>query len=196
MFYVCLIKQLLSYLLYFIIKQKLFIKNRKGKKMIEIGKKAPTFKLLNQDGKEVTSEDFKEKYLILYFYPKNNTSGCTKEAIDFSNIKESLDKVNAEVVGVSPDSPASHKKFIEKNRLNITLLSDTEKKTMKDYGAWGPKKVCGKECEGVIRSTILISPGGIIEDIWNNVKVRIKKKTGEIKHVKTVLEKLLSIDMK
>ena len=159
--------------------------------MIEIGKKAPTFNLLNQDGDEVTLEGFKGKYLILYFYPKDNTSGCTKEAIDFSDIKEKLDNINADVVGVSPDSIATHKKFIEKNNLKITLLSDKEKTTMKDYGAWGPKKVCGKECEGVIRSTVLISPEGIIEEIWNNVKVRTKKKTGEVKHAETVLEKLL-----
>ncbi|MBW1650416.1 MAG: thioredoxin-dependent thiol peroxidase [Deltaproteobacteria bacterium] len=159
--------------------------------MIAIGKKAPAFNLLNQDGQEVSLENFKGKHLILYFYPKDNTSGCAKEAIDFSDIKEKLDKINAEVAGVSPDSVASHKKFIEKNKLKITLLSDKEKKTMKDYGAWGPKKVCGKECEGVIRSTVLISQEGIIEKIWNNVKVRTKKKTGEVKHAENVLEKLL-----
>jgi peroxiredoxin Q/BCP len=160
--------------------------------MIEIGKKAPAFNLLNQEEKKVELEDFKGKHLILYFYPKDNTSGCTKEAIDFSDIKEKLNKINAEVLGVSPDTVVSHNKFIAKHNLKITLLSDRDKKTMKDYGAWGPKKVCGKECEGVIRSTVLISPEGIIEDIWKNVRVRTKRKTGEVKHAETVLEKLSS----
>ena len=161
--------------------------------MINVGKKAPAFTLLNQNDEKVSLKDFTGKWLVLYFYPKDNTSGCTREAEDFTDTVKQLKKINAAVVGVSPDSTESHRKFIEKYKLGITLLSDENKKVMKKYGAWGLKKNYGKEYEGVIRSTFLISPAGIISEIWQKVKVRVKQKNGEIKHSEKVLERLINL---
>jgi len=143
--------------------------------MITAGTEAPDFCLENQDDKEVSLKDNKGKWIVLYFYPKDNTSKCTKEACDFTESLEDYKKLNATVLGVSPDSTESHRYFIEKQNLGITLLSDPDKKVYKVYGAWGMKKNYGKEYEGVIRSTFIISPEGKIAEAWSKVKVRVKR---------------------
>jgi len=158
--------------------------------MINVGTKAPDFCLKHQDDKEVSLKDYKGKWIVLYFYPKDNTSGCTKEACDFTESLKDYKKLNATVLGVSPDSTESHRGFIEKQSLRITLLSDPDKKVHKAYGAWGMKKNYGKEYEGVIRSTFIISPESKIAEAWNNVKVRVKRKDEETRHVDVVKERL------
>ncbi len=158
---------------------------------VEEGQKAPDFCLqgLTPEGeeKEVCLKDLlKEgKYLVLYFYPKDNTPGCTTEACDFrDNINRIGDR--AVVAGVSPDSIESHKKFKEKYNLNFYLLSDSEKKVLQAYDAYGEKKMYGKTTVGVIRSTYIISPDGIIVKKWRNVKAK-----GHVDKVIQELEKLL-----
>ncbi|MBT6230804.1 MAG: peroxiredoxin [Candidatus Scalindua sp.] len=158
--------------------------------MITVGTKAPNFSLKNQDDKEVSLKDNKGKWIVLYFYPKDNTSGCTKEAGDFTESLKDYKKLNAVIMGVSPDSTESHRNFIEKQDLDITLLSDPDKETHRAYGAWGIKKNYGKEYEGVIRSTFIISPEGKIAEAWSKVKVRVKRKDGETRHVDVVKERL------
>ncbi len=158
--------------------------------MITTGTKAPDFCLENQDDKEVSLKDNKGKWIVLYFYPKDNTSGCTKEACDFTESLKDYEKLNAVILGVSPDSTGSHRNFIEKQSLDITLLSDPDKDTHRAYGAWGMKKNYGKEYEGVIRSTFIISPEGKIAEAWSKVKVRVKRKDGETRHVDVVKERL------
>ena len=158
--------------------------------MKERGKKAPAFKLKNQDDKEIALKDYAGQWVVLYFYPKDNTSGCTKEACDFTDSRREFARLDAVVLGVSPDSTASHRNFMEKHQLGIELLSDPEKKVHKAYGAWGVKKNYGKEYEGVIRSTFIIDPGGKIAEAWTKVKVRIKRKSGEVRHVDVVRERL------
>ena len=150
--------------------------------MIKIGDKAPDFCLPDQDDKEVCLKDLKGKWVVLYFYPKDNTSGCTKEAIGFTENKKEFEKLGAVILGVSPDSTKSHRNFIAKKELNITLLSDTEHKILEMYGAWQLKKMYGREYYGVVRSTFLISPEGKVAFIWPKVKVA--------GHVEKVLEKL------
>ncbi|MFV1977481.1 MAG: peroxiredoxin [Candidatus Scalindua sp.] len=158
--------------------------------MIKVGEKAPDFRLLNQNDDEVSLSDYSGKWLVLYFYPKDNTSGCTKEACDFTESIKDYEDLDAIILGVSPDSTESHRKFIEKHNLYITLLSDPDKKVHKAYGAWGLKKNYGKEYEGVIRSTFIISPGGKIADAWSKVKVRVKRTDDEVRHVDIVKQKL------
>jgi len=158
--------------------------------MVKIGAKAPDFCLQNQDDNDVSLRDFADKWVVLYFYPKDNTSGCTKEACDFTVSLKDFEKLDAVVLGVSPDSTLSHRNFIEKQNLGITLLSDPDKKVLKAYGAWGIKKNYGKEYEGVIRSTCIISPEKKISKIWSNVKVRTKRNNGEVRHVEVVKETL------
>lgn len=152
---------------------------------LKIGDKAPEFCLIDKDNKKVCLGDFKGKYVILYFYPKDNSPGCTTEAIGFTGILPKLQKFDAVVVGVSPDSPESHAKFAEKKDLKVLLLSDEEKKVLKDFGVWGKKKFRGKEYIGVIRSTFLIDPKGKIAHIWPKVSVK-----GHPEEVKKVLEEL------
>ncbi|MDQ1340371.1 MAG: thioredoxin-dependent peroxiredoxin [Campylobacterota bacterium] len=112
--------------------------------MLEVGQKASEFSLPNQDGVEISLKVFKGKWLVLYFYPKDNTQGCTNEACDFTEQVPNFEDLNAVVIGVSPDTQESHLKFIESKKLNITLLSDTDKKVLKSYGAWGVKKITAK----------------------------------------------------
>lgn len=146
------------------------------------GDLAPDFKAVNQDGEFVSLSDFSGKKLILYFYPKDNTSGCTNEACNFRDNYDFWLSKGFAVVGVSPDSVASHQKFIAKNSLPFPLLSDPEKKIIKAYGAWGPKKLYGREYEGLIRSTFVIDEEGKIEEVFN--KVKTKEHTAQI--VKTL----------
>lgn len=149
---------------------------------LKIKDNAPLFSLPNQDNAEISLQDFQGSWVVVYFYPKDKTPGCTTEACDFRDRLELLSARGAVVLGISPDSVKSHQSFISKESLNFTLLSDTQKSVLKSYGAWGPKKLYGKEYEGVIRSTFLINPQGKIAYIWKNVKVK--------GHIAEVLAKL------
>jgi len=157
-------------------------------KQLKIGIKAPDFKLPDAAGDTVSLKDFKDKWLVLYFYPKDNTSGCTTEAIDFTGSLPEFKKLGAAVAGVSPDSCKSHQKFIEKHDLAVTLLSDEAKSVMEKYGVWQLKKMYGKDYFGVVRTTLIIGPDGKIKHIWNNVKV-----AGHIADVLGKLKELQSL---
>lgn len=137
---------------------------------IEIGKKAPAFSLKNQDGKAVQLADFAGRWVVLYFYPHDDTPGCTTQACDFTADLAAFEGLDATVIGCSPDSPESHQKFIKKRALTIPLLSDPEHVTLEKYGAWGEKNMYGKKSMGVIRSTVLIDPAGKIAHHWAKVK--------------------------
>ena len=136
-----------------------------------IGEKAPDFCLQDYQGKKHCLKDFRGKWIVLYFYPKDNTSGCTREAKEFTDAKNEFEKLNAVIIGISKDSPKSHEKFINKHNLNILLLSDEEHSVIEAYGAWGKKKRYGKEYFGTVRSTFLIDPEGRIVKVWKNVRV-------------------------
>lgn len=139
---------------------------------LKIADKAPQFELLNQDGVKISLKDFIGKKVILYFYPKDNTPGCTTQACEFTqNYEKFMDK-NAVIIGISPDSIQSHGQFIEKFKLKHILLSDDEKEVAKNYGVWGVKKNYGKEYEGIIRSTFVIDEKGNIAKIYSNVRVK------------------------
>ena len=157
---------------------------------MEKGDRLPEFSLRDQEDKAISSSDFAGKWLVLYFYPRDNTSGCTREAEDFSALKDDFRNEGCEILGVSPDSSESHIRFREKHNLTIDLLSDPEKTLLTAAGAWGKKKNYGKEYEGVIRSTFLIEPGGTVAEVWKSVVVRRKTKTCEILHAQMVLDKL------
>ncbi len=145
---------------------------------LNIGDKAPDFNGLNQNGDSVRLEDFKGTKLILYFYPKDNTPGCNAEACNLRDNHEMWLSKGYKVIGVSPDKQESHQKFIAKFDLPFPLISDTEKEIIKAYGAWGPKKLYGREYEGLLRSTFVISKDGIIEQIF--MKVKTKDHTNQI----------------
>ena len=138
--------------------------------MLEIGTKAPAFTLPDQDGKMVSLKDFKGQKVVLYFYPKDNTPGCTKQACNFGELLPQFREKGAVVIGVSKDSVASHKKFQEKFGLPFTLLSDPELKVIQDYGVWQEKNMYGKKTMGVVRSTYLIDEKGIIVKAFGKVK--------------------------
>jgi len=138
--------------------------------MLKIKDKAPDFCLPNQNGDTVCLKDFLGKWLVLYFYPKDNTSGCTLEAMEFTDSLEEFKKLNAAVVGISKDSAKSHLNFYNKHSLKVELLSDESASVIKAYGAWGKKKMYGKEYEGTIRSTFIIDPEGNIAYVFDSVK--------------------------
>ncbi|MBT5991302.1 MAG: thioredoxin-dependent thiol peroxidase [Bacteroidetes bacterium] len=139
---------------------------------LKIGDMAPAIKANNQNGEEVNLLDFKGKKVVLYFYPKDSTPGCTQEACNLRDNYNTLIKQGYVVLGVSPDGEKSHLKFIEKHELPFDLLADTEKKILNDYGVWGEKKMYGRTYMGVIRSTFVIDEEGKIEDIIEKVKVK------------------------
>lgn len=139
--------------------------------MIKEGMKAPDFKLKNQDGETISLKDYKGKNVVLYFYPKDNTSGCTKEACNFRDEFPKFKNLDAVILGVSPDSVASHKKFAQKYDLPFTLLSDEEKKVLGEYGVWKEKSMYGKKYMGVERTTVIIDENGKIKKIFPKVKV-------------------------
>jgi len=139
---------------------------------LKAGDKAPEFKGINQDEKELSLSDFKGKKLILYFYPKDNTPGCTAESCNLNENYDALTQAGFEVLGVSPDKIASHNKFIAKHNLSFNLIADTEKEILESYGAWGMKKLYGREYMGVLRTTFVISEDGIIEKIFPKVKTK------------------------
>src|SRR5579883_2618633 len=126
--------------------------------MLNEGDKAVDFSLPDASNSPVKLSDFNGRYVVLYFYPKDDTSGCTKEAIDFSTLHGEFEKLNAVVIGVSPDSVKSHAKFRDKHSLGVTLLADEEKSAIQAYGVWAEKKMYGKSYMGVDRSTFLIGP--------------------------------------
>ncbi len=137
----------------------------------KVGTKAPKFDLESDAGGRLSLGDFKGKWLIVYFYPKDNTPGCTREAQGFTKAAAQLKKLGAEVVGVSKDSVKSHGGFRDKIGIGFPLLSDPDLEAHRAYGAWGKKKMYGKEVEGTIRSTFLITPDGKIARVWSSVKV-------------------------
>ncbi|RFM24572.1 MAG: thioredoxin-dependent thiol peroxidase [Candidatus Thermochlorobacter aerophilum] len=138
--------------------------------LLEVGMQAPNFKTIDQNGEPVTLEQFRGKKVILYFYPKDDTPGCTKEACGFRDNFEKFKKINVEVLGVSVDDEKKHKKFAEKYNLPFRLLADTEKKIVQDYGVWGEKSLYGKKYMGTNRVTYLIDENGKIERVFPKVK--------------------------
>ena len=139
--------------------------------MVEEGKKAPAFKLESSEGDTVSLDDFKGKTVVLYFYPKDDTPGCTREAQGFRDALPKLKKKNAVVLGVSRDSVKSHCGFRDKYDLNFPLLSDPDGKVIRAYGAWGEKNMYGKKSEGIIRTTVVIGPDGKVARVFPKVKV-------------------------
>ncbi|MFA5404952.1 MAG: thioredoxin-dependent thiol peroxidase [Ignavibacteria bacterium] len=140
--------------------------------MLKIGDKAPEFKLTADDGKTYSLKDFKGKKIILYFYPKDMTSGCTAEACDFRDNIKLFQKKKSVVIGVSKDSTDSHKKFKTKYELPFTLLSDENMEMLKEYGVWKEKSMYGRKYMGIERTTFVIDEKGIIKEIYNKVKVK------------------------
>jgi len=134
------------------------------------GKEAPAFSLEGNDGKTHSLEDYKGKTVVVYFYPKDNTPGCTKEACGFRDLNAALKKSSAVVLGVSKDNLDSHNKFVEKFKLPFVLLSDPKLEMMKKYSAYGKKMMYGKEVQGTIRSTVVIGPKGDVIKHWTTVK--------------------------
>ena len=140
-------------------------------KELTIGDKAPAFSLPGDGGKKVTLSGLKGKSVVLYFYPKDDTSGCTAEAIAFTQLAKDFDQAGAAVVGISKDSPASHDKFKKKYALSLILASDEETKMAAAYGVWVEKSMYGRRYMGMERATFLIDGQGIIRNIWRKVKV-------------------------
>ncbi len=136
---------------------------------IEEGKAAPAFTLKDQNGDKVSLKDLRGRHVIVYFYPKDDTPGCTKEACGFRDLWKKIGKQDAEVLGISADGEASHRKFIDKYRLPFRLLCDPDRKVMIKYGAYGEKMMYGKKVEGVIRSTVWIGPDGKVVKHWRKV---------------------------
>lgn len=136
-----------------------------------VGTKAPAFKLPSDDGTTVSLADFKGRKLVLYFYPRADTPGCTREAIDFTKFRPAFEKAETAILGVSADPVKAQDAFKKKHKLKIGLLSDETHKMLEDYGAWGEKSMYGKTFMGVIRTTYLIGPDGRIARVWPKVKV-------------------------
>lgn len=153
--------------------------------MLEVGKPAPDFSLAAHTGGTVTRKSLAGKWAVLYFYPKDSTPGCTTEACDFRDNFARVKKAGALVYGVSADSLASHEKFATAQDLPFPLLSDPDKKTIEAYGAWGEKTMYGRKMMGIIRSTVLIDPKGVVRAVWPKVKVA--------GHVDAVLDKLAEL---
>lgn len=150
-------------------------------KKLKVGDKAPDFNLPGSDGKIYSLNDFRGKKLILYFYPKDMTPGCTTQACNLNENLSRLTKEGYTVVGISPDSVKSHKKFIEKHHLGFLLLSDENKEAVNAYGVWGPKKFMGRTYEGIHRTTFIINEDGIISGIIDKPKVK--------EHAEEILQK-------
>ena len=149
---------------------------------LSVGDNAPDFCLQNQDEEQICLKEYRGKNVILYFYPKDNTPGCSLEAMTFTQYKDEFQQYNTIILGISKDNCQSPQKFIEKKDLNITLISDPEKEIHKKYGVWRLKKFMGREFMGTIRSTFFIDTEGVIQKIWDNVRVK--------DHVENVLEEV------
>ena len=156
--------------------------------MLKIDDKAPEFCLPNQDDVEICSRDLEGKWIVLYFYPKDNTPGCTTEACEFTQVAPDFSELDAIILGVSADSAKKHRNFIEKQNLGITLLSDESTEMMKEYGDWKMKKNYGKEYMGIVRATLIINPDGVVKALWENVRVK--------DHVAKVQAELISLQGK
>jgi thioredoxin-dependent peroxiredoxin len=154
---------------------------------IEVGKKAPNFSVKNQDDETVKLSDLEGRWVVLYFYPKDDTPGCTIEACDFTAGLKDFEGLEATVLGCSPDSPESHRKFIAKYKLKIQLLSDPDHTVLEKYGAWGEKNMYGKISMGVIRSTVIIDPTGKVARHWPKVRAE-----GHAAEVREALKELRS----
>ena len=139
--------------------------------MIKENSKAPIFNLPSSNNQNFEINKNLDKYLVIYFYPRDNTPGCTSEAKDFSKLYKEFKKLDCEVIGISKDNIESHKKFIDKFKIPFQLLSDEKMLALKKYGVWGEKSMYGKKFMGIKRTTVLINPKGKILKIWNNVKV-------------------------
>jgi thioredoxin-dependent peroxiredoxin len=138
---------------------------------LKAGDKAPDFRLLVDDGADITNASFKGRKLVLYAYPKDDTTGCTREAIDFNGLRAAFRAADTEIVGVSADSVASHAKFRKKHDLAFPLASDPDKTMLETYGIWVEKSMYGKKYMGIERTTFLIGKDGMIAAVWNKVKV-------------------------
>ncbi|PAF46570.1 peroxiredoxin [Helicobacter sp. 12S02232-10] len=149
---------------------------------LEVGDQAPDFRLKNQDDIEIGLKDLISKRIVLYFYPKDNTPGCSIEAQDFTEMLHNFAQKGVVVVGISPDSPKSHKKFIQNKELKHILLSDPDRSVASSYGVYGKKMMYGKEVFGIIRSTFVIDTDGRIQKVFYNIKAK--------GHAKEVLENL------
>ena len=154
--------------------------------MLEVGDTIPEFCLPNQDEEEICFRDIKGRWIVLYFYPKDNTPGCTTEACEFTEALPDFSALDAIILGVSPDSPKKHRNFIEKKELGITLLADEDKELCKHFGVWQRKKNFGKEYMGVVRSTFLIAPDGTLAYKWEKVRVK-----GHVEAVRAKLQELV-----
>ena len=139
--------------------------------LIEPGQAAPNFSLHDQEARRRRLEDYLGRWVVLYFYPKDETPGCTTEACDFRDAMNELEAAGAEVLGVSPDSEKSHLKFAQKQALNFTLLADTDTDVCEDYGVWQDKTMYGKTYKGVVRTTYLVDPAGKVAHRWDKVRV-------------------------
>jgi peroxiredoxin Q/BCP len=156
--------------------------------MIKIDVKAPEFCLPNQDDIEICLRDLKGKWIVLYFYPKDSTPGCTTEACEFSEAAPDFSELDAIIIGVSADSTKRHRNFIEKQDLTITLLSDEDTSMMQTYGVWQMKKNYGKEYMGIVRTTLIIDPDGVVRALWENVRVKehVAKVQAELLRLQTL----------
>jgi peroxiredoxin Q/BCP len=152
---------------------------------LSAGMPAPDFCLPDADDETVCLAELRGAYVVVYFYPKDNTSGCTLEARSFSDAMEAFSRLNTPVFGISPDSTKSHRRFAEKQNLSVRLLSDPDHRVIEAYGAWIPKKLYGKEYMGVERSTFIVDPEGKVAAVWRKVKVK--------GHADEVLAKLESL---
>ena len=139
---------------------------------LAVGKKAPDFAVKNQDDQVIRLRDLRGRWVVLYFYPKDDTPGCTVEACDFTGGLKAFEKLNATVLGCSPDSTESHRRFIAKYKLKIDLLSDPDHEVLLPYGAWGEKNMYGRVTQGVLRSTVIIDPEGKVARHWARVSAK------------------------
>lgn len=138
--------------------------------ILKAGEKAPEFELMDNEGNPHKLSDYLGQTIVVYFYPRDNTPGCTKEACSFRDAYADFRKEGVEIIGISPDSEQSHSKFIEKFELPFTLLSDPDHQVCEAFGVWGLKKMAGREYEGVYRTTFVIGPDGVIKHVFENVK--------------------------
>ena len=140
-------------------------------KKLEVGAKAPMFRLPSDSGDEISLKSFSGKFVVLYFYPKDDTTGCTKEAIEFTGLAEKFRKADAVVLGVSKDDVKSHEKFVNKYNLDVRLLSDVDGSLCRSYGVWVEKNMYGRKYMGIERSTFLVDKKGLVRELWRKVKV-------------------------
>ncbi|EDZ63058.1 protein containing Alkyl hydroperoxide reductase / Thiol specific antioxidant domain [Sulfurimonas gotlandica GD1] len=156
--------------------------------MLKIETQAPAFCLPNQDDIEICLRDLRGKWIVLYFYPRDNTPGCTTEACEFTEAAPDFSELDAIIIGVSADTTKKHRSFIEKQDLGITLLSDEDTSMMQEYGVWQLKKNYGKEYMGIVRTTFIINPEGVVKALFENVKVK-----DHVAKVQAELERLQSL---